>query len=210
MAVDDDAPAEEIADAAAAQDSGDDIEAAEVDDLEGEESDGLAGRHPATARLAPVRAAALVGVVSVVAVAALIGWFGFRQYQADKTEARSRMFLEVGRQGAINLTTIDYQHADTDVQRILDSATGTFYDDFKQRSGPFIEVVKKAQSKSVGTITEAGLESVSDRDAQVMVAVSVKTTNAGTAEQVPRAWRMRIDVTQVGGDAKVSNVAFVP
>ncbi len=71
-------------------------------------------------------------------------------------------------------------------------------------------MVKQAQSKSEGTIAEAGLESSSEREAQVLVAVSVRTTNAGAPEQEPRAWRMRLLVEQVGDEAKVSNVEFVP
>ena len=96
------------------------------------------------------------------------------------------------------------------MQRILDSATGTFYDDFQKRAQAFVDVVKQAQSKSVGTIAEAGLESESDNGAQVLVAVTVKTSNAGAPEQAPRAWRMRIFVEKVDDEAKVSNVVFVP
>src|SRR5882757_1932661 len=33
-----------------------------------------------------------------------------------------------------DLTTIDWQEADSDIQRILDGATGRFHDDFAQRS----------------------------------------------------------------------------
>ncbi len=118
--------------------------------------------------------------------------------------------MQVARQGALNLTTISYTEADADVQRILDSATGRFYDDFQKRSKPFIEIVKQAQSKSVGQITGAGLESVDDDKARVLVAVHVTTSNVGAAEQPPRAWRMRIDVQKVGDGAKVFNVEFVP
>jgi Mce-associated membrane protein len=144
------------------------------------------------------------------ALAGLTGWLGFRAYQSHQSDEQQKLFLSVGRQGALNLTTIDWQHADADVQRILDSATGTFYDDFQKRAQPFMEVVKQAQSKSVGTIAEAGLESKSDDSAQVLVKMSVKTSNAGAPEQAPRAWRMRITVQKVGDDAKVSNVEFVP
>jgi Mce-associated membrane protein len=154
--------------------------------------------------------AMIAGVVAVLALAGLTGWLGFRTYQSHQADEQQKLFLQVGRQGALNLTTIDFQHADADVQRILDSATGTFYDDFDKRSKPFIEVVKQAQSKSVGTIAEAGLESESDNGAQVLVAVTVKTSNAGAPEQAPRAWRMRISVQKVGDEAKVSNVEFVP
>jgi Mce-associated membrane protein len=157
-----------------------------------------------------VRLATAVGLVVVVGLTALVGWLGFTAFQQKQAQDQRQLFVEVGRQGALNLTTIDWQHADTDVKRILDSATGTFYDDFSKREQPFIEVVKKAQATSKGTITEAALESESGDEAQVLVAVSVKTSNIVAAEQEPRAWRMRISVQKAGGEAKVSNVAFVP
>jgi Mce-associated membrane protein len=165
---------------------------------------------PAKPWMSHVRLATIAGLVAVVALAALTGWLGFRTYQSNQAEEERNLFLQVGRQGALNLTTIDWQQADADVQRILDSATGTFYDDFQKRAKPFVEVVKQAQSKSVGTISEAGLESESGDGGQVLVAVTVKTSNAGAPEQQPRAWRMRISVQKIGDEAKVSNVEFVP
>ena len=132
-----------------------------------------------------VRLATIAGLVLAVALGGLTGWLGFRAYESHKTEELRSLFVQVGRQGALNLTTIDHQQADADVQRILDSATGTFYDDFQRRAQPVIDVVKQAQSKSVGTISEAGLESESESgdEAQVLVAVTVKTSNAGAPEQ---------------------------
>jgi Mce-associated membrane protein len=120
------------------------------------------------------------------------------------------VFLQAGRQAAIDLTTISYSQADADVARILDSATGTFHDEFQKRSQPFIDVVKKAQSDSQGSVTSAGVESVEGDKASVIVAVSVKTSNAGVPDQQPRGWRMRLNVQKVGDTAKVSDVAFVP
>lgn len=152
----------------------------------------------------------VAGLVLVVALAALAGWLGLRAYQSQRSAEQREIFLQVGRQGAVNLTTIDFADADTDIQRILDSATGAFYDDFAKRSEPFVDVVKQAQSKTMGTVTESGLESSTDTSAQVLVAVTVQTSNAGAAEQRPRSWRMRISVQKVGGDAKISNVTFVP
>lgn len=154
--------------------------------------------------------ATLFGLAMVVVLAGLVGWLGFRVYQSHQAQAQRSQFLQVARQGALNLTTIDWQHAEADVHRILDGATGEFYDDFAKRSQPFIEVLKQAQAKTVGTITEAGLESETTDSAQALVAVSVQTSNAGEAEQVPRAWRMRINVQKVGDQVKVSDVGFVP
>jgi Mce-associated membrane protein len=158
----------------------------------------------------PERVAIVLGLVMIVALGALAGYLGYRGYQSHKAQQERELLLQVGRQGAVNLTTIDWQHADADIQRILDSATGTFYDDFSRRSKPFVELVRKVQSKSAGTVNEAGLESQSGDEAQVLVAVSVNTTNLGAAEQDPRHWRMRISVQKVGDEAKISNVAFVP
>ncbi|MDT5007611.1 MAG: Mce-associated rane protein [Mycobacterium sp.] len=165
---------------------------------------------PARPRMSPVRLATIIGLAAVVALAGLTGWLGYRAYESRKAADERNLFLQVGRQGALNLTTIDFEHADSDVQRILDSATGSFYDDFQARSAPFVQVVKQAKSKSVGNITEAGVESESGDNAAVLVAVTVKTSNAGAAEQDPRSWRMRITVQKMGDQAKVSNVEFVP
>lgn len=213
-------------DAAVADDATDDAtdDAADEDDA-GEEgaSEGDAGEDdaseegaddedaaPAKRRVSQLRLAAIVGAVIIVALAATVGWLGFRSYQSHQAEAERQMFLQIGRQCALNLTTIDWQHAEGDVQRVLDSATGQFYDQFSKRKQPFIDVLKKAQSKSVGTITEAGVESESGDKAQVLVAVSIKTTNLGVEDQAPRQWRMRITVEKSGSDTKISNVAFVP
>ncbi|BBX09545.1 MULTISPECIES: Mce protein [Mycolicibacterium] len=158
-----------------------------------------------------VQLALIVGTAVVVALAALTGWLGYRAYESRQTAQLQDLLVAVGRQGAINLTTIDAAEADKDVQRILDSATDAFYDDFAKRSQPFIEVVKQAQSKSVGEVTEAGLESVSGNEGQVLVAVTVTTSNRGAPNQPKRSWRMRLTVKKTGDDeAKVSKVEFVP
>lgn len=157
----------------------------------------------------PVRKALLAGLALVVVLAAVTGWFGYQAYRSDQDTRERNLFLEVGRQAAQNLTTIDWERADADVQRVLDVATGTFYDDFQKRAEPFLQVVKEAKSKSVGTLGEAGLESVSGDTAEVLVAVTVKSSNAGAPEQPPRAWRMRLTVQRVDDGAKVSQVEFV-
>jgi Mce-associated membrane protein len=161
-------------------------------------------------RMTHVRLAAILGLVLVVVLGGLTGWLGYRAFQSHEANEERNLFVKVGRQGALNLTTIDWQHADADVQRILDSATGSFYDDFQQRSGPFLQVVKQAKSKSEGRVTEAGLESRTQNEGQVLVAVTVNTSNAGAAEQEPRSWRMRITVQKVNEEIKVSKVEFVP
>ncbi len=188
----------------AAEADADDL--SEVDAAGGAEDVEVAERQP----MSRVKLATILGLVTVLALGGLVGWVGWRAYQSHEDAQQRALFLQVGKQAALNLTTIDFEHADADVKRILDSATDAFYDDFSQRSQPFIDVVKQAKSKSTGEIAAAGLESEDKDGAQVLVAVTVKTSNAGAPEQAPRAWRMRVSVRQVGDEAKVSNVEFVP
>ena len=158
----------------------------------------------------PLERAAVVGIVLVLGLGALCGWLGYRVHLQQSAEQSRTLFLEAGKQGAINLTTIDHQRATADVQRILDSSTGTFRDEFAGRSDSLVTVVEQAQSKSSGTVTAAGVESMTADDALVLVALSVTTTNLGAAQQPPRYWRMRLTVTRVDDGAKVSKVDFVP
>jgi Mce-associated membrane protein len=231
MADDADAPAGPLSEGT--EEPGTDVEQPAVEAEAGDEDDAAApaeetepadeekparGRHsfpdqPKKSRkpLTAVAWALIAGLVVVLALSAVGGWLGWRAYQDRQTQERRSLFLEMGKQGAVNLTTIDFEHVDDDVKRILDSATGSFYDEFQGRAQPFTQVVKQVKSKSVGNVTEAGIESETASDAQVLVAVTVNTTVEGQPDQAPRAWRMRLLVQQTGAnEAKVANVEFVP
>jgi Mce-associated membrane protein len=172
--------------------------------------DGESVPHQARARPTPIRLGVIWGVTSLVALTALAGWLGHRAYESHRAQQERALFLQVGRQGAVNLTTIDWEHADADTQRILNASTGRFYDEFSARSKAFVDVVKQAKSKSVGAVTEAGLESESADQAQILVAVAVAQSTVDAPQQESRDWRMRVTVQKVGNDVKVANVGFVP
>jgi Mce-associated membrane protein len=186
-----------------------DVEDSEVDDAEGAAEVGT--RKPVREWFSGVPKPIAVGLAIIVALSGLGGWLGFRVHQDNQVQAQRNLYVQVARQTAINLTTIDYAEVDADIKRVLDSATGSFHDEFQNRSQPFVEVVKKVQSKTEGTISEAGLLSYTKDQAQVLVAVAVKTSMAAApADQEPRRWRMRLTVDKTGDSAKVSNVEFVP
>lgn len=195
-------------------------EGTEVDRTEPEDSDVKAPEPESAAvpdsktsgaqRFSGTRPTVAAGLVAVIFLAGAAGWLGYRAQQAREAKSQHNLFLLVARQAAINLTTISYTEVDADIQRVLDSATGAFRDDFQKRSGPFVDVVKQVQSKSEGTVSEAGLLTETRDQAQALLAVSVKTSTAAAPEQEPRHWRLRIDVQKTNDGAKVSNVEFVP
>jgi Mce-associated membrane protein len=151
-----------------------------------------------------------MGIAILAVLAGLTSWLGVRVHHQHQVEQQRQMFLQAGRQAAIDLTSIGYPTVDADVQRVLAASTGSFNEEFQQRSAAFSEVVRQAKATSEGSVTDAGVESVSGDSAQILVAVSVKTSNAGAPEQEPRYWRMRITVQNVGGSMKAANVGFVP
>ena len=163
------------------------------------------GQHHSRLRLA---VAAGLGLAVVLGL--LTGWLGYRSYESRTGELQRSLFVQAGRQAALNLTTISYTEADGDVARIVDSSVGNFRTDFQSRAADFINVVKQAQSKSEGVVTEAGLESQDGDQGKVLVSVSVKTTTPADKEPQPRGWRMRITVQQTHNGPKISNVEFVP
>ena len=59
---------------------------------------------------------------------------------------RSAAYVAAARQGVINLTSLDFNNAKEDVQRVLDSATGEFKDDFQRRADDFASVVKDSKA----------------------------------------------------------------
>jgi Mce-associated membrane protein len=183
----------------------------DAEDIGAEDVTGEGTKRPGLQRFSGTRRPATVGLAIIVALAGLAGWLGYRVHQDREVQAQRNLYVQVARQTAINLTTIDYAEVDADIKRVLDSATGAFHDEFQNRSKPFVEVVKKVQSKSEGTIAEAGLLTYTKDQAQVLVAVAVKTSMAAAPpDQEPRRWRMRLTVDKVGDSAKVSNVEFVP
>jgi Mce-associated membrane protein len=155
------------------------------------------------------RAAVAAGLSILLVLSGLTGWLGHRTYEVRQAQQRRALFLEVGRQGALNLTTISAAEADADMKRILDSSTGAFYAKVQNGSQQFVTRVQKAQTKSVGTIAAAGVESEQGDRAQVLVTVYVNAADTGGSQQPARSWRMRITVQQVAGGAKMSNVEFM-
>lgn len=145
----------------------------------------------------------------LVALAAVNVWLGYRDHLLRSTERMHQQMVEAAEEGAVSLTTIDHERADEGVQRILDASTGSFRDDFAQRATGFADAARQAQSTSVGTVAEAGLESVDGDVGRVLVALTVMTSNRGVPERQPRAWRMRVTVTNADDAYKVSSVEFI-
>ena len=118
-------------------------------------------------------------------------------------------YVEAGEQTAANLTTVDHRTIDADVERILDGATGDFRSDFAKRAESFKDVTREAQSVSKGTVTGAGLERLRADHADVLVVVTVETTNGDAPPQQPKSWRIRIGIVHDADGYLADSVEFI-
>ena len=122
---------------------------------------------------------------------------------------RSAAYVAAARQGVVNLTSLDFNKAKEDVQRVLDSATGEFRDDFQRRADDFASVVKDSKAVTQGSVTASAVESMSKDSAVVLVLANEHVTNSAGAKDDPRAFRFRVSVVRDGDQLKISKVEFV-
>ena len=152
-------------------------------------------------------------VAAILFICAFSGVSGYMVWQDHETTERAQReanFKAGARQGVINMTSLDFNRAKEDVQRVIDSSTGQFRDDFQQRAKDFASVVEQSKVVTQGTVTAAALESMDEHSASVLVAASSRITNSAGAKDEPRMWRIRVTVTEEGGQYKMSKVDFVP
>lgn len=154
-----------------------------------------------------VKGIAVIVVISAVSASAYIAWQHRKLTQQARHEAE---FVAAARQGVVTMTSLDFNKAKDDVQRIIESGTGEFKDDFQKKADDFIKVVQESKVVTTGTVHAAAVESMTDDSAVVLVAATSEVTNAAGAKNEPRAWRLSVTVTRDGGQLKLSKVEFVP
>jgi Mce-associated membrane protein len=152
----------------------------------------------------------VAAIILIICFATASGYMAWQHRDATQRQQRAARFVAGARQGVVNMTSLDFTKAKEDVQRVIDSSTGQFRDDFQQRAKDFTTVVERSKVVTEGTVNAAALESMDEHSASVLVSATSKITNAAGAKDEPRAWRLRVAVTEDGGQYKMSKVDFVP
>ncbi|CQD20704.1 membrane protein [Mycobacterium lentiflavum] len=149
----------------------------------------------------------------ILLICVFVGASGYMVWQHHETAQRNQRianFVAGARQGVVNMTSLDFNRAKEDVQRVIDSSTGQFRDDFQQRSKDFTTVVEQSKVVTQGTVNAAAVQSIDGNSALVLVAATSRITNAAGAKDEPRRWRLRVTVTEDGGQYKMSKLEFIP
>jgi Mce-associated membrane protein len=149
----------------------------------------------------------------IVLICAFVGASGYMVWQRNETTERNQRtanFIAGARQGVVNMFSLDFNRGKEDVQRVIDSSTGQFRDDLQQRAKDFTTVVEQSKVVTQGTVNAAAVQSVDGNSALVLVAASSRITNAAGAKDERRNWRLKVTVTEEGGQYKMSKLEFVP
>jgi Mce-associated membrane protein len=152
-------------------------------------------------------------VAAIILILCFAGASGYMLWQHRDTTQRAQRaanFVAGARQGVVNMTSLDFNKAKEDVQRVIDSSTGEFRDDFQRRAKDFATVVEQSKVVTQGTVNVAALESMDEHSGLVLVSATSRITNSAGAKDEPRVWRLRVTVTEDGGQYKMSKVDFVP
>lgn len=158
-----------------------------------------------------------LSTIAMIAAVALIltflgfsGYFVWQHHDATDRQQRSDSYLEGAKKGVVNMTSLDYTKAKDDVQRVIDSSTGEFRDDFERRAADFTKVVEQSKVVTEGTVNAAAIESMDEHSALVLISVSSRITNGAGPKTPPPPWRLRVTVNEQDGQYKMSKVEFVP
>ena len=154
--------------------------------------------------------AAGIAVLCTCALLAASAYMTWHHRQAVGEQQRAAEFAAAARQIVVTLMSIDSTKAKDDVQRIIDSSTGQFRDDFQSAADDFIKVSQDAKVSTKATVQGAAVESMTDDSAVVLVAARSTVTNAAGANEEPRSWRLSVNLARDGGQIKMSSLEFVP
>lgn len=123
-------------------------------------------------------------------------------------QRQSAEYAAAARQGVVTLMSLNFETVDEDVQAIIDNSTGDFKKDFEAHAADFTKVARESKTVTTVDAAVAGVESMSDNGAVVLVAVNTKVTNTAGAKEEPRSWRLTVHLEREGDQAKMSKVDF--
>lgn len=166
-------------------------------------------------------------VLAVVAVAAVVLagliWVGHRNENAE-LEHRTRV-LQTAAEWTGVLINMNKDTIDGDLTRLHEGTVGQLNVDFEASVEPFRRLVQTLQARTTGQVNSVSLEEIhhqpdgsapaqdgddltgfAARTDTVLVVATSLSENAGTEEPQTVRWTLRLDVSEVDGDLRISRL----
>lgn len=164
------------------------------------------GPHPAGRWLALMAVLVLVVVLALVGgVLEVVRVTGARTTEADRTEA-----LRIARDAATALIIIDGRDAKQNLDRLLGESSAPLRDQLVQFAPAFQAIVTQGRVESQGQITSAGVESLDENGATVLLGVDTTVRNTEIPQGAPRNFRIAVGLRHDGDRWLASSLDVVP
>lgn len=191
-----------------------DVEAVEdidaSDDAEDLEADAAPVRRRGKLASIAKYAAVILAVIGIAALASTSAWIVVKHRQAEHQRDLGAQFSAAARQGVVSLMSLDFNRAKEDVQRIVDSSTGQFREDFQSQAEEFAKVAESSKVVTEAKVTATAVQAMTEDTADVLVAAASTITNAQGAKEDPRSWRLIVSMARDGDQIKMAKVEFAP
>ncbi|WP_329518537.1 hypothetical protein [Spirillospora sp. NBC_01491] len=151
----------------------------------------------------------VLGVLAV-ALAAAVGVVGLRYRPAHDENERRAAATQAARQTGVNLASIDYRSVQQGIDRVVGGMTGDIKNQWSTQAKIIADTATKTKATSQVQQVRAGVVSLDEDSAEVIVAISATTTSPQVPQGTPRNWRFAMGLTRVDGRWLVSKMGIVP
>ncbi len=160
---------------------------------------------PGLRRSARIAARATGCLIFVVALG-LSGFLGWQLKQRQDTANAAHAALNVARDYAVVLSSIDTNEIDKNFAQVMDGATGDFKNMYSQSSAQLRQLLIDNKAVSHGLVVDAGVKSASPSQVEVLMFIDQSVSNSVVPE--PRIDRLRMTMTMqlIDGRWLASNV----
>jgi Mce-associated membrane protein len=164
-------------------------------------------------RLPPIRIKLVTGVLMIILALGFLGaaeWMILRHHRVVETQHRSAEYAAAARQGVVTLMSLDFKHAQKDIQRVLDNTTGDFKKDFERQADDFTKAAQESRVVIEATVNVVAVQSMTPDSATVLVVATTRGSNIEAKDQQSRSWRVSVGLRRDGGQIKMAKVEFIP
>lgn len=182
------------------------------DQIEDEQSSDIspASLIAVSTKRVPGRVVVLIALLIGMCVAlSAIVFFSTRVSESRSIHIRDEKILETARTVLAGLVSLNHNSAQHDLDRIAESTTGEFLNQFNSVAATFAQVLDDGKVESTGTVREAAVLKATDDSATVLAAVTSEVKNTQAPDGQQRVYRMKANLSNDNGEWLVSNVEFV-
>ena len=170
----------------------------------GDETQVGGGRTPRTAHVLRAVLGVLVAAVTAVAVLQILEWG-----DAQAREQAREDVVAAAEEEVLGLITISARTTDEDLEALIAGATASFREDLRAQADRLRQEVVDNEVEATGEVVSAGIASLDEERATVLVAALGTVDNRNASGPEPRSYRLEVQLDRVDGDWLVSALRFV-